>query len=69
MYDYAADVGFYHALKYGLEPDKVPAPPKPPANVEHGITFRKRVVLSRWGIERTKRGYAVNMGKFVFYVR
>ena len=37
--------------------------------MEHGITYRKRIVLSRFGIERTKRGFAINLGKHVFYIR
>jgi hypothetical protein len=37
--------------------------------MEHGITFRKRLWLRKYGIERTKLGYCVNVGRLAVYIR
>lgn len=37
--------------------------------MEHGITYRRRLYLSKWGVERTKRGYCVNLGRTAIYIR
>lgn len=66
MYEYAA---YQDGYVFNVYPEQYSMVKPKGTAVEHSITYRRRVVLSKWGIERTKKGYAVNLGRHVFYVR